>query len=306
MAFNLSGVDISKYYDINTAVSISLFSILVLPPLLLCVLCVLALVFAKEINSKIRLLLINIFAVEICKWISYTLFYLGLPIRLLYQDSVTCKLFVSFSFIAAQIFVAVAFYAIHVYIFIKYGEKKLKWTVVIPLLIVSWTVHIAAAIVPSFDEFGSMNNNGFCTSNPDSILYKGFISAIAGLELLFLSIQLICSILTIVYIRRNTLEGNTNVKKAVAKVLAYFAIASILSFINNILPAINPLVYNAIADDDIATIVAVYYLLRLVFNIPSIATPIVTIVMLKSVRDALKTTIKKICQTRKSQVLCRH
>ena len=147
MAFNLSGVDISKYYDINTAVSISLFSILVLPPLLLCVLCVLALVFAKEINSKIHLLLINIFAVEICKWISYTLFYLGLPIRLLYQDSVTCKLFVSFSFIAAQIFVAVAFYAIHVYIFIKYGEKKLKWTVVIPLLIVSWTVHIAAAIV---------------------------------------------------------------------------------------------------------------------------------------------------------------
>ena len=153
MAFNLSGVDISKYYDINTAVSISLFSILVLPPLLLCVLCVLALVFAKEINSKIRLLLINIFAVEICKWISYTLFYLGLPIRLLYQDSVTCKLFVSFSFIAAQIFMAVAFY---VYIFIKYGEKKLKWTVVILLLIVSWTVHIAAAIVPSFDEFGSI------------------------------------------------------------------------------------------------------------------------------------------------------
>ena len=274
MAFNLSRVDISKYYDINTAVSISLFSILVLPPLLLCVLCVLALVFAKEINSKIRLLLINIFAVEICKWISYTLFYLGLPIRLLYQDSVTCKLFVSFSFIAAQIFVAVAFYAIHVYIFIKYGEKKLKWTVVIPLLIVSWTVHIAAAIVPSFDEFGSMNNNGFCTSNPDSILYKCFISAIAGLELLFLSIQLICSILTIVYIRRNTLEGNTNVKKAVAKVLAYFAIASILSFINNILPAIYPLVYNAIDYSNhymfiifFATIVAVYYLLRLVFNI---------------------------------------
>ena len=65
MVFNLSGVDISKYYDINTAVSISLFLILVLPPLLLCVLCVLALVFAKEINSKIRLLLINIFAVEI-------------------------------------------------------------------------------------------------------------------------------------------------------------------------------------------------------------------------------------------------
>ena len=128
---------------------------------------------------------------------------------------------------------------------------------------------------------------------------RGFISAIAGLELLFLSIQLICSILTIVYIRRNTLEGNTNVKRAVAKVLAYFAIASILSFINNIFPAINPLIYNAIADDDIATIVAVYYLLRLVVNIPSIATPIVTIVMLKPVCNALKTTIKKICQTRK-------
>ena len=68
-----------------------------------------------------------------------------------------------------------------------------------------------------------------------------------------MTIQLICSILTVVYIKRNTLEENTVIKKAIAKVLAYLAVASILSFINNIIPITNPLIRKAIADNDIMT-----------------------------------------------------
>ena len=100
-----------------------------------------------------------------------------------------------------------------------------------------------------------------------------YVAAIGVLILLFLGIQIICSILTVVFIRRNTLGENTGIKKAVAKVLAYFIVASFLSLINNIGPAFVPLIQEAIADKDTTTIVVVNYLLLVVFNVPAIATP---------------------------------
>ena len=77
MAFNLSSVDIGLYFVCNTAVNTLLFSLMILPPFVLCLVCILALFFARDINSKIRLLLVNIFTAEICNWISYTIITVG-------------------------------------------------------------------------------------------------------------------------------------------------------------------------------------------------------------------------------------
>ena len=72
------------------------------------------------------------------------------------------------------------------------------------------------------------------------------------------------------YVKRNVLEGNKAVKKtvakvlaylAVAKVLAYLAVASILSFINSVIPASNPAIRRLLPPDDIASVVAVNYIL---------------------------------------------
>ena len=78
VSLNFSGVDLKLYFDANTAVIISIFTLLVFPPFLLSLLCVLALVLAKDINTKFRLLLINIFTAET---LSFTFFfvYLGWP-----------------------------------------------------------------------------------------------------------------------------------------------------------------------------------------------------------------------------------
>ena len=296
MAFNLSGTDIQQYFDSNVAINTSLFLFLVLPPLLLCLLCVLALAFAEEINKKIRVLLINIFAAEICNWLSYSVFYLGWSVRLVYDDDITCMFFIScFAVAAAQKFTAGGVYAVNIYIFIKYGEKKLKWFVVIPFIIISWVfAALSMGIIPYFDEFGAVNINGFCTTNPEAVLFRVLVPTLIVLSLFFLSIQLICSILTIVYVKRNVLEGNKAVKKAVAKVLAYLAVASILSFINSVIPAANPAVRRLLPPDDIASVVAINYILRLVFNVPAIATPIVAIILLKPIRVAMKTMSKKV------------
>ena len=241
MAFNLSDTSLQQYFDSNVAINTSLFLFLVLPPLLLCLLCVLALAFAEEINKKIRVLLINIFAAEIGSWLSYSVYYLGWPVRLVYNDDITCKYFIScFAVAGAQKFTAGGVYAVNIYVFIKYGEKKLKWFVVIPLIVISWISALSMGIIPYFDEFGAVNINGFCTRNPESVLFRGILPILIILSLFFLSIQLICSILTIVYVKKNVLEENKAVKKAVAKVLAYLAVASILSFINSIIPAAIP------------------------------------------------------------------
>ena len=68
----------------------------------------------------------------------------------------------------------------------------------------------------------------------NSSAFKTMGSILIVLGLAFLVFQLVCSILTIVYIKRNVLEGNTAVKKAVTKVLVYLAVASILSIIYSV------------------------------------------------------------------------
>ena len=296
MAFNLTGVDPDQYFKVTVAVNSLLFTCLVLPSLLLCLQCAVALIFAKEINSKIRLLLVNIFVAEISKWIAFTVLYLTWPLRILYQDTLTCKLtFSSFSVARSQTFMAAGLYAILVYTFIKYGEKKLKWCVVIPFEAVSWLVTLVFAALPYIDG-AIITSNGFCGGSfQKSISIKISFPFNVLLAVSSLGAQIICGVLTIVYIKRNTLEENTKIKKAVAKVLAYFALTSILPVINLIAPAFNLLIRKAVTANNTTAMIAINYLFIVVFNIPSIATPIITIVLLKPVRVAIKAMIKRAC-----------
>ena len=296
MAFNLNTTDLKVYFDANVAVNICLFMFLVLPPFLLCLVCIVALVFATEINVKIRLLLINIYAAEISEWLAYAVVYLGWPARQLYDKVGTCHFFISsFAFLGVQKFTAGAIYAIKVFIFIKYGEKNLKWYVIIPFLTIAWTVAILYAILPYVGVFGIEHNNGFCTANSSTPIFKGTAASLVLVSLTFVSIQVICSVSVIVYTKNNVLEGNIAVKRAVAKVAGYLIVASILSFFNTITPIANPLIKNAIPENNIVGAALVNYLLRLIFNVPAVATPIVGIILLKPLCIAIKNISKKAC-----------
>ena len=87
VSLNFSGVDLKLYFDANTAVIISIFTLLVLPPFSLSLLCMLALVLAKDINTKIRLLLINMKH----SVVSPSSLYLGWPARFINEEGTTCK-----------------------------------------------------------------------------------------------------------------------------------------------------------------------------------------------------------------------
>ena len=102
MVLNITGVDIQLYYDVNVALNVCFFIFLSLLPLLLCVLVILALVLAKTINIKIRVVLINIFAAEILGWIANAIFHLGWIVRLNHNETISCKMFYT-TFLAAGV-----------------------------------------------------------------------------------------------------------------------------------------------------------------------------------------------------------
>ena len=296
MDLNITGVDNQLYYDVNVALNVCFFIFLSLLPFLLCVLVILALVLAKTINIKIRVLLINIIAAEILYWISYAIFYLDWIVRLNYIETISCKIFYTTFFMVSHLKrTSGTLYTIYIFLFIKYGEKKLKWCTIIPCIAVSWLVILIMSGL--MGQFGPPSLaryvNGICSvSIFSSPLYMISTVLSTMLSLVFLIIQIVMAIVTFVYIKKHTLEGNVQIKKAVAKVVAYFVIASIITFISSIVPAVSFITRLIIPGSTIAPTTARIYFTRLIFSVPGIATPLVAIALLKPVRDAIKTMLK--------------
>ena len=298
MTLNITGVDNQLYYDVNVALNVCFFIFLSLLPLLLCVLVILALILAQTIHIKIRVLLINIFAAEILGWIVYAIFYLGWIVRLNHNETISCKMFYTTFLVAGvQKFTSGTLYTINIFLFIKYGEKKLKWYIVTPYIVLSWiiitiiSVLLTILLPPDFVRY----INGICSVRIySSILFAISASLATILAFIFLIIQIVMIIVTFVYIKKHTLEGSVQLKKAVAKVLVYIFIASIVTFIGTIAPALSFIVHLIIPGSTTVTMTVRIYLTRLLFSVPGIATPIVAIALLKPVRDAIKTMTKNL------------
>ena len=187
-------------------------------------------------------------------------------------------------------------FAVNVYLFIKYGEKKLKWNVILPFIITTWIIATTLGVPPYFSEIITLN--GFCTSAEAlSAVYIGTLVFFIIGALFFLSIEIICFILTVIYMKRNVLEGNTSVKKAFTKLIGYMAVASVLSFINSFLPSLIPLAvgYLTKQQSNLMTFLAIKYTTRVLPNITASATPFAAIILLKPVCDAIKTMGMKVC-----------
>ncbi len=273
MDFNLTGIDKGAYFIVSSVANIALFGISVLPPLLLCLLCVLALATTSGINLKIKVLLVNIFAAEICNWLGYTVYYLGFPARIVrLPGDYSCANFISLVSVATvQKYSASTLYAINVFIFIKYGEKKMKWYAIILFIAISWILAILYNILPYFRVFQIFNINGFCSSNPESDLIRVVVPAVVSLPAIcMIIITVTFCILIFLYIKKNALEDNVEVKKAVAKVLLYLAIFSVLSFVCNVIPpVINPRIRGALGDRNVISLIVINYVLRTIFSLPN-------------------------------------
>ena len=268
MDLNITGVDNQLHYDVNVALNVCFFIFLSLLPVLLCVLVMLALVLAKTINIKVRVLLINIFAAEILGWIVHAIFYLGWIVRLHHNETISCKLLYATNLVAnIQKLTSGTFYAIKIFIFIKYGEKKLKWYIITPYIVLSWLI-ITIISVPLTIllpcDFVRYINGGICSIRIyKSILFTTSASMITIVAITFLIIQIVMIIVTFMYIKKHTLEENVQIKKAVAKVLLYIFIASIVTLFGTIAPALRFIVRLIIPGSTIVSSTARNYFTRL-------------------------------------------
>lgn len=297
---NASSFDLDLFRAVNSAVNITLFFVAVLPGLVLCFLCVLALLLANSINWPLRISLINIFLNEIWHWCGMSVWFLGYPARVGKPPSANKSCLVFFGTVISAVyqkFLAITLYAVMVYFFLKYGVKKLKMKWILPYIVVTWAFSILLGSLPYFPDFGAFNNNGFCNSKSatTSRVFTGVVVSSVVVLVLCMLVTSIFSILVYRYMRLNTLEENAPVKRAVVKNLVYLLIATLLSFITYIMPTSFSRIRMVLADNVVLQAVVVEYILRLSLNFGTIATPIVAIVILKPVRVSLKKIFTKMC-----------
>ena len=160
---------------------------------------------------------------------------------------------------------AIALLSIGVYIFIKYGSAKLKWYILVPALVVSWTLSILFASLNFIDSdfvFLPMGE-GFCSISFQSFWYYPMLSIIWSFEGVLLSVIFIFSILTFHFVRKHTIEENAEIKKAIVRVLLFFFIGCFLNAVSYLVPSLTPLLLSKL---DPGSIGEELYILRIFFR----------------------------------------
>ena len=274
----------------NSVVNVLLFLILCLPAAILCGLCLVAVLFAYEINIQMRVILLNIFAAEFSALLVMSIAYLGYPSFALgvHDDDYLC--YVLYSMLVTSGLVrlgAATLYAIMVYVFTVSRSSRLKWKVIFPSIVVLWALPILSSQVVYSDDIRVSVGIGICRVGSRAPIYVGFITFWLILGFVYLCVIFSFGLATQVYIRNNILQENGAVKRAVAKNLIYHVIAASMSFASSAIPTIFHLTLFALKGRRVEQHILLYTL-RITFSIVSLITPIASICILKPVRDSLK------------------
>ena len=294
-SYNLTNISEEIFFASNTTIQV-IFFILDLPAMILCGLCVLALLSAGDIKWVVRVPLLNIFAAEIVNHIAAYLNLLSYPI-LVYSGEIDgaslCKVPVFQSFTINCVYgSSFSLHAIVVYMFIKDSKRKLTWFIIVYILI-SWVASISIGTLFAAVDPNIHSDVGFCgtTSSPFFLALTAVVWVI-----MFCNMTAIITfaLLTHSYIKKNTLEGSTVIKKAAAKNLLFLAVITILNSISIIITSVFPLIQTSIASSPstIAARLAGRYSFNLLLIILAYPSPMIVLVNFKSLRDALKQMCK--------------
>ena len=92
--------------------------------------------------------------------------------------------------------------------FIKYGTKKLKWTVILPYIIASYVISFLLSMVVIFDRSEIIVCNGVCISDLTSLIFRAALSVLLFLVVILLCVTIVFSCLTYCYAKKNVLKEN--------------------------------------------------------------------------------------------------
>lgn len=285
------------------------FVLLTIPTIVLCIMTMTAIVLSKNIDFKLKAILLNIFAAELFFSVGVALVLLGHRIRLLINDRpadlvvTLCKVTISIIISGglAKI-LSVVLYSITIYIFIRKNIRKIKlYIIVIPLVLI-WIFSTGFSIrifTLSFVIPRAYVYRGFCSVDLENVNDSGtgFLIQLAVTWVLqgFIcgGIILTFSILIFCYIKKGTLESSDQLKKSIAKNLLYLSGGAFFTITNaTVLPTVlrfisfQPDINNI--ESAITQLVVSHFILQILRSISSIYIPLVTITLLKMVRRALK------------------
>ena len=304
--------------ELYTEVQLVFFFVFTLPTIVLSVVTIIAIVLAKDVDWNMRIILCNVFASKIINSFGLSMIFLGQPIRRLFGiGSLKISLYlcgVTITFLVTgngTNIGIITFYSILVYVFLRNNIKKVKWYMVaIPVTII-WVVSLLFGLV----IFIFIQRNpaevfvykGFC---PNDLTPMGEIKATQALGQLgvgwllegFLcgTIIAVFSILTYRYMKKSSLTGDDRIKRAIGKNLLFLSGGAFWSISNAVLyPTILNLIPVLRADetvdieDRITTLLITAHVIDIMRSLSAIYTPVVTILLLKPVRDAIKVFFQK-------------
>lgn len=277
------------YFRINTAVNVSLFLIVVLPALLLCLLCVLALIFAEGVNKKIRILLINIFIPDLCSWLATSVLLIGYPVRATMQTEgdLSCSFYMSFIFVGAvQRYSSVAIYTVAVYFFVKNGAQTLRLHYIALYLALSWAIAFVVGLMPYFSAYGLSMVNGFCNRDELTSFFKGYITVLTITKMLLLACIIWFSGLTCYYRKK---RENVDTKDRLVKYLICLNIGAVLyTLLSSAIPPSFSSIETAFGGTHVLLGFTLINFLRIFINLPLLISPIAAMIVLKQIVPTLK------------------
>lgn len=293
---NMSNIDFDVFVAGNTAAFVSICSLIALPSLFLCVVCIVALLLAHTLNWPLRVALILIFVVESCYWLAFCIVFYGYTVRIRNPSGevFSCKLYLSlFIFTSLMKLTAIALYAVVVYVFIRHGVNKQMLVTMLSCIAVLTVVFLAVSSMTYFPPFQVSIDLGFCSYHVNTFYYVILFTVIIIMAVL-LCIIITFSILACCYIKRNTLEDNVEVKHAVAKNLFFLLLSAIFYFIYILTPPWYPFIREGLANNPVLCYFIINYVFRISLNLIPVGTPIVAIAVLKPIRFAIKNILKRI------------
>ena len=285
--------DPDLFAAINSTIHVGQFLLLTLPAIILNAVCIVTLLLAKTIKRKVRAAIINIFAAEMMNLLGSAILYVGYPIRVTNNDALAASCTTGIATIAFGVnsdLLGIAIYAIAVYIFIKYDIRKLKWSVLITFITISWGVCFIFSVALFFIIGRNLQkvDNGFCVFDNQEIDTALIISQLSSALLILATVVVVVifDILIFYYVRRNVADENVQAKKAVVKILGYHSVKMFGILSQFIVGAVLfPLLSHL---DSFVAAIAIEYILNILYSATSLLTPIMSLVLLQPLRDALK------------------
>ena len=272
------------------AAAYSVIILVVLVPIFVFILVsIVAIVLTTKIHWKMKTLMLYVVVPEamsalnqIPECLYHTLYFLGI------EPASFCRVITYTEAICFDSKVLATFsYSLSVYIVLKHGMSKLKWKVLITMLVVPLVFILLLEQMPLYDESLDYTELGHCYGGDTSLILivNIVILALIGFILTFLTVTF--SVLSLCYVRKNTIN-NEQIQNGMVKSLVLFLA---LSFAQISILVVDAAYFVTVDEINVLNVWGTE-VSRVIFyvtgNLPLLIPSIVIMSFVKPIRDTLK------------------